>query len=121
MRALLLAAVATIATLGGTGCASDTLGEDTAYRRLVDGYTSYDACAAAGFAGCYQSLTLCSSGAVRMELDPTRQQGKYTLDGDIAVASFPAMTVRFDLESATSSQLPGRTWELVEPIVYDCP
>jgi len=116
MRALLLAAVVL------TGCASDTLGEDTAYRRLVDGYASYDACATAGFAGCYQSLTLCTSGAVRMELDPTRQEGKYTLDGDIAVAAFPTMTVRFDLSAATSSQLPGQhQWELVEPVIYDCP
>ncbi|MBL0213823.1 MAG: hypothetical protein IPQ07_08065 [Myxococcales bacterium] len=119
MRASLVPAA--LAAILFTGCASDTLGDDTAYRRLVDGYDSYEACAAAGFAGCYQTLTLCSSGAVRMELDPTRQQGKYTLEGDIAVAAFPAMTVRFDLESATSSQLPGRRWELVEPIVYDCP
>jgi hypothetical protein len=116
MRAALLAVVVL------TGCGSDTLGDDTAYRRLVDGYDSYDACASAGFAACYQTLTLCTSGAVRMELDPQRMQGKYTLDGDIAVAAFPAMTVRFDLDAQASSQLPGRhTWELVEPVVYDCP
>ena len=96
MRALLLAVVVL------TGCGSDTLGDDTAYRRLVDGYDSYDACATAGFAACYQSLTLCSSGAVRMELDPQRQQGKYTLDGDVAIASFPAMTVRFELTDHVS-------------------
>ncbi len=115
MRALLLA----VAVL--TGCGSDTLGDDTAYRRLVDGYQSYDACAAAGFSACYQSLTLCTTGTVRMELDPQRQEGRYTLDGDVAIAAFPAMTVRFDLEAQTSSQLPGRPWELVEPVVYDCP
>ena len=116
MRALVLAAAVLL-----TGCASDTLGENTAYRRLVDGYDSYDACAAAGFAACYQTLTLCQSGASRMELDPQRQEGKYTLDGDTAIASFPRMTVEFDLQSATSAQLPGRTWELVEPVTYDCP
>lgn len=105
-----------------TGCGTDTLGDDTAYRRLVDGYESYDACAAAGFSACYQSLTLCSSGAVRMELDPERQQGKYTLDGEVAIAAFPRMTVRFDLDAQASTQLPGRhPWELVEPIIYDCP
>jgi hypothetical protein len=115
MRALLLAAVVL------AGCGSDTLGENTAYRRLVDGYSTYDECATSGFVGCYQTLTLCTSGRVRMELDPQRQDGKYVLDGDTAIASFPAMTVHFDLEHATSAQLPGKQWELVEPIVYDCP
>ncbi|MBL9013256.1 MAG: hypothetical protein JNL83_03715 [Myxococcales bacterium] len=114
MRALLLSALVI------TGCGSDTLGEDTAYRRLVDQYSTYDQCASSGFAGCYQTLTLCASGRVRMELDPQRMEGKYTLEDDTAVASFPTMTVRFDLDSATSQQLPGRAWELVEPVVYDC-
>ncbi len=96
--------------------------EAAAYRRLVDGYDSYDVCVAAGFAACYQTLTLCTSGAVRIELDPQRQQGKYTLDGDVAIASFPTMTVRFDLDALRSTELPGRhPWELVEPVVYDCP
>jgi hypothetical protein len=104
-----------------TGCASDTLGDNTAYRRLVDQFQTYDQCAQAGFVACYQSLTLCTSGAVRMELDPQRQEGKYTLDGDLAIAAFPKMTVNFDMEKGASPQLPGRTWELVEPVVYDCP
>ena len=114
MRALLLSAVIL------AGCGSDTLGENTAYRRLNDQFQTYDECATSGFVGCYQTLTLCTSGRVRMELDPQRMEGKYTLEDDLAVASFPTMTVRFDLESATSPQLPGRAWELVEPIVYDC-
>ncbi|MBA3463436.1 MAG: hypothetical protein H0T46_26005 [Deltaproteobacteria bacterium] len=115
MRALLLAAVVL------AGCGSDTLGEDTAYRRLVGEFNTYEQCATSGFVGCYQTLTLCTSGRVRMELDPSRQEGKYTLDGDLAIAAFPTMTVRFDLEKAQSQQLPGRAWELVEPVVYDCP
>ena len=114
MRALLLSALVL------TGCASETLGEDTAYRRLVDQYSTYDQCASSGFVGCYQTLTLCASGRVRMELDPQRMEGKYTLDDDTAIAAFPTMTVRFALDSATSPQLPGRAWELVEPVVYDC-
>jgi len=116
MRAALLLSAALFA-----GCASDTLGENTAYRRLVDQFDSYDQCAKAGFTACYQSLTLCTSGAVRMELDPERQEGKYRLDGDVAIAEFPRMQVQFDLEKAQSQQLPGRTWDLVEPVVYDCP
>ena len=114
MRALILSAALL------AGCGSDTLGEDTAYRRLVDQFSTYDECATSGFTGCYQTLTLCASGRVRMELDPQRMEGKYTLEDDTAVAAFPTMTVRFDLEKATSQQLPGRAWDLVEPVVYDC-
>ncbi len=114
MRALLVSALLV------TGCGSDTLGEDTAYRRLVDQFSTYEQCSSSGFVGCYQTLTLCASGRVRMELDPQRMEGKYTIEDDTAVAAFPTMTVRFDLDSATSQQLPGRSWELVEPVVYDC-
>lgn len=114
MRALLLSAALL------SGCASDTLGEDTAYRRLVEQYSTYEQCASSGFVGCYQTLTLCASGRVRMELDPQRMEGTYTVEDGTAVADFPTMTVRFDLDSATSQQLPGRSWELVEPVVYDC-
>lgn len=113
MRALVLSVLL-------TGCASETLGEDTAYRRLVDQFATYDQCASSGFVGCYQTLTLCTSGRVRMELDPTRMEGKYTLEDDTAVAAFPTMTVRFDMSSASSQQLPGRSWDVVEPVVYDC-
>jgi hypothetical protein len=116
MRALALVAVLV------SGCASETLGDNTAYRRLVDQYDSYQQCATSGFDACYQSLTLCASGASTIELDPQREQGKYTLDGDLAVSAFPRMTVRFDMEKLTSQDLPGRNaWELVEPVAYDCP
>jgi hypothetical protein len=114
MRALLVSALLV------TGCGSDTLGEDTAYRRLVDQFSTYEQCVSAGFVGCYQTLTLCQSGRVRMELDPQRMEGKYIVDGDTAIAEFPTMTVTFDLESGSSPQLPGRSWDLVEPVVYDC-
>lgn len=117
MRAFFLAALVL-----ATGCAADTLGENTAYRRLVDQYDSYEACTAGGFAACYQTLTLCTSGASRIELDPQRQEGKYTLDGDVATSTFPTRTVRFDLDAQMSKDLPGRhEWELVEPVIYDCP
>ena len=89
MRALLLSAALL------AGCGSDTLGEDTAYRRLVDQFSTYEQCVSAGFVGCYETLTLCQSGRVRMELDPQRMEGKYTLEDDTAVAAFPTMIVRF--------------------------
>jgi hypothetical protein len=117
MRAFLLA----VAILG-IGCASDTLGEDTAYRRLIDGFASYDACITNGqFADCYQTLTLCHDGRARMTLEIAPQEGKYLLDEPVVTARFLTMTVVFDLEKATSAQLPGEhPWELVEPIATIC-
>lgn len=119
MRAFLLVA----ATVLASGCMDDTLSEDTAYRRLIDGFDSETQCLAQGnLAPCYQTLTLCSSGLVRMDLEARRQDGEYNLaDSSIAVAQFSDMRVEFDLETRTSNQLPGRhPWEQVAPIAYDC-
>jgi hypothetical protein len=118
MRALLLALV-----VFGTACTTDTLAEDTAYRRLVDDFDTEAQCLADGnFAVCYQTLTLCSSGLVRMDLVNRPQNGEYKLhDGIIAVAQFIDMHVEFDLEARTSAQLPGRhAWAEIQPITYDC-
>lgn len=118
MRALLL-----LATVLASGCMSDTLSDDTAYRRLVDGYDSEAVCIAQGnLAPCYQTLTLCSSGLVRMDLAARPQDGEYSLaDSSIAIARFRDMRVEFDLDTRASTQLPGRhPWEEVTPLVYDC-
>jgi hypothetical protein len=115
MRTLLLAVLA-------TACTGGTLGEDTAYRRLVDTYDSYDHCLATGNGNvCYQTLTLCSDGFARVDLENRPEDGSYTLENDNAVATFARMTVIFDLDAARSSQLPGRhPWENVTPELYDC-
>jgi hypothetical protein len=102
------------------GCTSTTL-DNTAYRRLVDAYDTNDQCLAQGdFAQCYETLTFCKDGHVNAVLD-YRQQGSYDLNGGDAIAKLPTITVVFDLEHATSTQLPGRhPWELVTPLYYDC-
>jgi hypothetical protein len=118
MRALLLAVV-----VFGSGCVDSTLSEDTAYRRLVDTYDSEAQCLAqSNIAPCYQTLTLCASGKVRMDLVNRPQDGEYTLaDSSIAVATFIDMRVEFNLDARTSNDLPGRhPWEQVSTIVYDC-
>ena len=116
MRALLLA------ILVATGCTSDTLDQDTAYRRLVDDFDSERQCLEEGdFAHCYQTLTLCASGRVTMDLVNYPHEGSYRVAGSVARATFLAMDVAFDLETRHSAELPGRhTWELVEPLGYDC-
>jgi len=115
MRALCLSLLVVAA-----GCASDTL-DNTAYRRVVDGFDSADQCAAEGdFARCYDTLTFCSDGSVNATLE-FRQEGHYEFHESEAIAQLPYKTVVFDLEKATSPQLPGRhPWELVEPVYYDC-
>lgn len=112
--------LATLAAAAMTGCASDTL-DDTAYRRLVDTFESYDQCLAEGnFAPCYQTLTFCADGRANANLD-YRLEGKYIVRENEAIATLPTMTLHFDLESASSTQLPGRhKWELVTPVYYDC-
>jgi hypothetical protein len=89
--------------------------------RLVDQFDSYDQCLAEGnFAPCYQTLTFCADGRVNANLE-YRQQGRYELHDSTAIARLPAVTVEFDLETATSPQLPGRhRWERVDPLSKDC-
>ena len=116
MRAALL-----VITVLAVGCADDSL-SNTAYRRLVDGYSSYDECVAHGnFTDCYQTLTFCADGSVSMTLAIEHEVGTYKVEDQTAVAKFLAKTVMFDLDTATSPQLPGQhPWELVEPVQYDC-
>ena len=116
MRAIWLVTV-----LLAVGCGNDTL-DDATYRRLVDSFDSYDACVADGELGapCYQTLTFCSDGRVNANLD-YRQEGKYRVRDERAIAQLPTVTVVFDLEKQVSPELPGRhPWELVEPLVIDC-
>ncbi len=103
-----------------TGCASDTL-DDVTYRRLVDQFDSYDQCLSEGdFAPCYNTLTFCADGRVNANLE-FRQEGSYKVINEVAIARLPTVTVNFDLEKQTASQLPGRhPWELVDPLSVDC-
>lgn len=118
MRPLLLI----VAILGLGACTDNTLGQDTAYRRLVDGFDSYDHCITAGqFTDCFDTLTLCASGLVRMNLAVDHQDGNYLVEDQVVTAKFLAKTVIFNLETASSRQLPGaHVWEVVEPVTYDC-
>lgn len=102
------------------GCGADAL-DNTAYRRLVDAYDTNEQCLAEGnYATCYQTLTFCANGRAYANLD-VREDGKYQLTDSQAIADFSYVTVVWDLETATSTQLPGKNpWELVTPLVYDC-
>jgi hypothetical protein len=116
MRALCLVLFAVVTS----GCASDTL-DNVTYRRLVDQFDTFDQCLAEGdFADCHQTLTFCADGRANANLD-FRQEGAYEVRDSRAIAMLPTVTVIFDLETATSQQLPGRhRWELVEPLNVDC-
>ena len=105
------------------GCTDgNTVGKDTSYRRLIDGFTSESACTAQKtFTVCYQTLTLCPNGHVMMALDIDEQDGTYHLEDKMAVADFPTRTVEFDLRTASSPQLPGdNAWQLVTPTFTGC-
>lgn len=106
--------------VAAAGCGADSL-EDTTFRRLPDRFDSYDQCLAEGdFAPCYQTLTFCADGRANANLD-FRQEGRYRMSGDNAIAELPYITVVFDLEKGTSKDLPGRhPWELVQPLSVDC-
>lgn len=116
MRALCLVSFLVVAA----GCGEETL-EDTTYRRLPDRFDSYDQCLAEGeFAPCYQTLTFCADGRANANLD-IRQEGPYRVRDSHAFAELQTVNIVFDLENATSAQLPGRhRWELVEPLSIDC-
>ncbi|MDQ3367541.1 MAG: hypothetical protein M3680_19135 [Myxococcota bacterium] len=120
MRTLLLAAATAAAVLAG--CTDGTLSDDTAYRRLVDGFDSYDRCLAdEAIVSCYQTLTLCANGRVLIDLDNRPQDGRYELEDNIATAIVGGGQIVFDLDRKTSTQLPGRhPWEDVTPSFYGC-
>lgn len=119
MRVILFLALG----IAATGCTSETVDENTAYRRLVDRFDSEEQCLTEGdFVPCYQTLTLCTSGVVMMDLVNYPTTGEYLLRGDTAIAEFIDRQIVFDLEARTSAQLPGRhPWLVVKPIVYGCP
>jgi hypothetical protein len=121
MRTLLLAVVAVVVA-AGAGCTDDTLPDDTAFRRLIDGFDTYAACEAdAQLLSCYQTLTLCANGRVLMDLDNRPQDGRYQLEGSIAMATIAGAEIIFDVDRKTSQQLPGRhPWEVVTPSFYGC-
>lgn len=102
------------------GCASDTL-DNVTYRRLVDQFDSYDQCVAQGeFTPCYETLTFCADGRANANLE-FRQEGKYEVVENEAIAQLPRVTLHFDLDKRTSSELPGKhPWELVTPVYFDC-
>jgi len=104
------------------GCSDSSLSGDTAYRRLVDGFDSYDQCIAdKTLPSCYQTITLCDNGRVLMDLDNRPQDGRYELHDAIAMLQVAGSTIEFDVEKLTSPQLPGRhAWELVTPSFYGC-
>lgn len=105
------------------GCTDATVDDDLTYRRLRDDFTSYDQCLAEGnFTPCYQTLTLCPDARVRIDLANSPQRGTYQIIDSEAVLEFTIMgTIHFDLESASSPELPGvHAWERIEPISHGC-
>jgi hypothetical protein len=115
MRALLLLVLA-------TGCTDSALDEDTAYRRLLDRYDSYDGCLAdKTSAGCYDTMILCANRRVLLDLENRPTTGHYDVDGTIVTAQVDGETIVFDLNTRSSSQMPGRhSWELAKPSFYGC-
>lgn len=111
-----------IAVVALVGCTDASLGEDTAYRRLVGNFDSYDACIAdKALPTCYQTLTLCANGRVLIDLDNRPQDGRYEIEDNVAVAEIGGTMIEFDLATRSSAQLPGRhSWELVTPSFTGC-
>jgi hypothetical protein len=104
-----------------TACTDDTVGENTVYRRLVDTYETEAQCTASTLDACYQNLTLCTNGRATLDLYMRPAKGTYVLSGSIARAETIDMSFDFDLDTASSPDLPGRhAWELVEPLLFDC-
>lgn len=118
MRSICLGLVVLLASCA----ADDTVGKDTTYRRLIDGFATESQCLAQkAFTVCYQTLTLCPDGSVLMDLENHLEEGSYHLDGKMAVAAFLTRTVEFDLRTASSPQLPGdNAWEQVTPTITGC-
>jgi len=116
MRGLVFAALALI------GCTDDTVSHDTSFRRLVDAYPTFEDCVAATpFEVCYQTLTLCPDGVALLDLENHLEDGKYKVEASIAKMTFVSRTVLFDLDRASSPQLPGaHPWESNDPVFTGC-
>ena len=105
----------------GAACTDDTVGDNTAYRRLQDAYDTEAQCLSSTLDACYQTLTLCTNGRATLDLASRPMKGTYLLDGTIARTETIDMSFDFDLATLSSPDLPGRhRWELVEPLSYDC-
>ena len=104
------------------GCTDSALDDDRAYRRLVDRFDSYDQCIAdKSIASCYQTLILCASGRVMIDLDNRPQDGSYEVEGHMATLRVGGDMIVFDMDKRASSQLPGRhQWELASPSFTGC-
>jgi hypothetical protein len=118
MRALI--GVSLVLAVAAIGCTDTTLDGDTQYRRLAEQWDSEGECLENSLAPCYQTLTLCANGATSLDLDARPLRGSYVLDGEIARGNVIEMRFEFDLDSQSAPQLPGRRWELVEALTYDC-
>jgi hypothetical protein len=104
-----------------TACTDDTVGENTAYRRLLDAYNSEADCLSSTVNACYQTLTLCTNGNATVDLSMRPMRGTYLLQGSIARTETIDMSFDFDLETLSSPDLPGRNrWAQVESLTYDC-
>jgi hypothetical protein len=106
-----------------SGCTDTAVDENTTFRRLRDQFDSKEQCLAQGdFTPCFQTLALCPDGRSRIDLENSPQRGTYQLADGIAVLEFTVMgTIRFDLDAASSDDLPGRhPWQPIEPISQGC-
>lgn len=114
---------ALLLVLVASACTDSTVDSDVTFRRLRDEFTSYDQCLAEGdFTPCYQTLTLCPDARTRIDLVNSPQRGTYRIVDSQAVLEFTIMgTIHFDLDSASSPELPGvHDWERIEPISHGC-
>ncbi len=119
MRALLLIS----AIWAVAGCTDTAVDQDTTYRRLRDQFSSEPQCLAEGnFTPCFQTLRLCPDRRASIDLDNSPQHGSYELATGEAIMTFIVMgTIHFDLDAATSPQLPGiHPWEEIHPTSSGC-
>jgi len=104
-----------------SGC-TDSSEPDTAYRRLVDQFDSYEQCIAnKEIVSCYQTFVLCANRRVLIDLENRPLTGFYERDGEMVTAHVEGDLIYFDETSRTSNQMPGKhQWELAMPSFYGC-
>ena len=103
------------------GC-TDSSDPDTAYRRLVDQFDTYDQCVQAKpIVSCYQTFVLCQNGRVMVDLENRPLSGTFERDGAVVTAHVEGSLIIFNEETRTSSQMPGKHgWEVAMPSFYGC-